>query len=103
MIIAESMNLLQMIFGGSWIGVGIMVLLLVLSMVSFYFIVDHFLTIRGKRLFPPEQLDQIEQLIAAKKIDEALDYCYRREHDSMAGRIIGGGVTTFSQQPVWIC
>ena len=95
MIIAESLNLLQMIFGGSWIGVGIMVLLIVLSMVSLYFIVDHILTIRQQRLFPPEQLDQIEQLIDARKIDEALDYCYRREHDSMAGRIIGAGLQRY--------
>ena len=95
MIVAESMNLLQMIFGGSWIGVGIMVLLIVLSMVSLYFIVDHFLTIRQQRLFPTEQLDQIEQLIEAKKIDEALDFCYRREHDSMAGRIIGAGLQRY--------
>ena len=95
MIVAESMNLLQMIFGGSWIGVGIMVSLLVLSMVSLYFIVDHFLTIRQQRLFPTEQLEQIEQLIDAKKIDEALDYCYRRDHDSMAGRIIGAGLQRY--------
>ena len=95
MIVAESTNLLQMIFGGSWIGVGIMVLLLILSMVSLYFIVDHFLMIRQQRLFPAEQLDKIEQLIDAKKIDEALEYCYRREHDSMAGRIIGAGLQRF--------
>ena len=95
MIIAESINLLQMIFGGSWIGVGIMVLLMALSMVSLYFIVDHFLTIRQQRLFPTEQLDQIEELIDAKKIDEAIDFCYRREHDSMAGRIIGAGLRRY--------
>ena len=95
MIAADSMNLLQMIFGGSWIGVGIVVLLLVLSMVSVYFIVDHFLMIRQQRLFPAEQLDQIEQLIDAKKIDEALDFCYQREHDSMAGRIIGAGLQRY--------
>jgi len=94
-MIAESMNLLQMIFGGSWIGVGIMLLLLILSMVSLYSIVDHFLTIRQERMFPSNQLEQIEQLVAGKKIDEAIDYCYQRDHDSMAGRVIGAGLQRY--------
>ena len=95
MIAVNEMNLLQMIFGGSWVGVAVMLLLLTLSMVSLYYIVDHFLTIRQQRLFPDSQLDQIEQLIAAKKIDEAIDFCYQRDHDSMAGRIIGAGLQRY--------
>lgn len=95
MIAAQEMNLLQMIFSGSWIGVGVMLLLLILSMASLYFIVDHFLTIRQQRMFPESQLNELEQLIAAKKIDEAIDFCYQREHDSMAGRVIGAGLQRY--------
>jgi len=95
MIAVNEMNLLQMIFGGSWVGVAVMLLLLTLSMVSFYYIVDHFLTIRQQRLFPDSQLDEIEQLIAGKKIEEAIDFCYQRDHDSMAGRIIGAGLQRY--------
>jgi len=64
-------------------------------MVSLYSIVDHFLTIRQERMFPSNQLEQIEQLVAGKKIDEAIDYCYQRDHDSMAGRVIGAGVQRY--------
>lgn len=85
MIATEGMNLLEMIFGGSWIGVGVILMLLVLSMVSLYFIADHFLTVRQQRLFPERQLVELEQLIADKRIDEAIDFCYQREHDSMGG------------------
>ena len=72
MIAAQEMNLLQMIFGGSWIGVGVMLLLLILSMASLYFIVDHFLTIRQQRMFPESQLNELEQLIAAKRSTKRL-------------------------------
>ncbi len=92
---AEAMNLLQMIFGGSLIGVGIMLFLLALSAISLYSIADHFLTIRQSRLFPENHLDHIEQLVGAKKIDEARDYCYQHAHDSMAGRIIGAGLLRY--------
>ncbi len=95
MFVAEAMNLLEAIFGGSWIGVGVIVLLLVLSMVSLYFIADHFLTIGQQRMFPESQLIELEQLIAAKKIDDAIDFCYQREHDSMAGRVIGAGLQRY--------
>jgi len=95
MIAVKEMNLLQMIFGGSWIGVGIMLLLLILSMVSLYFIVDHFLMIRQQRLFPEGQLEQIELLVSSKKIDQAIEFCYTREQNSMAGRIIGAGLQRY--------
>jgi biopolymer transport protein ExbB len=95
MIAANEMNLLQMIFGGSWIGVVIMLLLLMLSMVSLYFVADHFLTIGQRRLFPEDQLEQLEQLIAAQKIDQAIDYCYQPDRDSMAVRVIGAGLQRY--------
>lgn len=94
-MIAEDVNLLQMIFGGSWIGVGIVLMLLILSMVSLFFTVDHFLVIRQPHLFPDDQLDQIEHLVASKKIDEAIDFCHQREQDSMAGRIVGAGLLRY--------
>lgn len=95
MIATETTNLLEMIFGGSPIGVGVILLLIVLSMVSLYFIADHFLTVRRQRLFPESQLAELEKLIAAKKIDEAIDFCYQREHDSMGGRVIGAGLQRY--------
>lgn len=88
-------NLLDMIFGGSWFGVGVVLLLLLLSMISLYFIADHYLTIRHRHLFPSEELDAIEQLVAAKKITEAIDYCHQRDLQSVAARIIGAGLKRY--------
>lgn len=96
-MILMQMNLLDMIFGGSWFGIGVVLLLLLLSMISLYFIADHFLTIRQQRLFADHELETIEQMVAANKTDEAIDYCHQRvqQSDSVAARIIGAGLERF--------
>lgn len=88
-------NLLDVIFSGNWFGVGVVIMLLLLSMISLYFIADHFFTIRRQRLFPDDELESIEQMIAAKNTTEAIDYCHHRESPSVAVRIIGAGLDRY--------
>ncbi len=66
-----------------------------LSMVAVAFVIEHFITIRKERLMPAEVLDHLEQLIARRRVDEALRYCYQEQDFSMVSGIVLAGLERY--------
>ncbi len=86
---------LQMLFDGNSMGLAIVILLLALSLVSVYFIVEHFLTITRSRLIPEEVLDELERLIVHGEIGQAIEVCRQKENYSLSTEVILAGLNRF--------
>jgi biopolymer transport protein ExbB len=63
---------------GGWIGVGIMSVLLALSLLAAYLVIEQLLTLRRAELLPEGLGDQVRQLLLAGRISEAHDACRAR-------------------------
>jgi biopolymer transport protein ExbB len=75
---------------------GFVGLLIVLtSMVAVGFIIEHFITIRKGVLMPARVLADLEQMIAARQIDDAIDYCRRPENYSLATSVVLAGLERY--------
>ena len=85
----------QMLFGGNSLGLAIVFLLLALSLVSVYFIVEHFLTITRSRLIPEEVLNELERLIVHGEIGQAIEVCKQKENYSLSTEVILAGLSRF--------
>lgn len=73
--------------------VGLIIVLL--SVVSVGFIIDHFLTIRRERIMPPDVAAQLEQKIKANEIDDAVAFCLAQETPSMLTEVVYAGLQRF--------
>lgn len=88
-------TLLTMLFGGSALGVGIVVLILLLSVVSAYFIIEHCLTITRKKLMPDAALSELEALIVHGEVNKAIDLCHQQENYSLSVEVILAGLERY--------
>lgn len=70
-------------------------LIILLSFVAVTFIVEHFFTIRKPVLMPEPVLEDLEQLIAAGQIDEAVAYCEDPQNYSLATNCVLAGLERF--------
>lgn len=91
----NSPTILKMVFGGNKFGVGIVCLIILLSMISVFFIIEHFLTITRKRLMPESVLDELERLIVHGEIKQAINLCLQKENYSMATEVILAGLNRY--------
>ncbi len=89
------MSILRMLFGGNMFGVVIVGLILTLSVVTAYFIFDHFMTITRHRLMPDGVLQEIEELIAHGEVNKAIDLCGQPDNYSMSTEIILAGLNRY--------
>ncbi|MEL7497355.1 MAG: MotA/TolQ/ExbB proton channel family protein [Planctomycetota bacterium] len=92
---SEPPTILNMLFGGNLLGVAIVVLILMLSVVSVYFIIEHFMTITRKQLMPAETMSELEALIVHGEINKAIDLCHEKENYSLAVEVILAGLERY--------
>lgn len=88
-------TILKMVFGGNKFGVAIVCLIILLSMISAFFIIEHFLTITRKRLMPESVLDELERLIVHGEIKQSINLCLQKENYSMATEVILAGLNRY--------
>jgi biopolymer transport protein ExbB len=86
---------MKLLFAGSKLGNGVVVVLLILSLVSVYFIVEHSMTITRHRLIPRGVLDELERLIAHGEIYQAIQLCQSKENYSLATVVIHAGLDRY--------
>ncbi|MHC4826106.1 MAG: MotA/TolQ/ExbB proton channel family protein, partial [Planctomycetota bacterium] len=68
-----------------------------LSVLALALIIMHLVQIRRGALIPPEQLDQLDQLLAQGQVAAALERCYDPESDSYFTRIMAAGLTRYQK------
>ncbi|MCU0708563.1 MAG: MotA/TolQ/ExbB proton channel family protein [Pirellula sp.] len=69
---------LEIIFSGGILGIGIMVVLILLSIVAVYLIVDQVLGLKRRDLLPGELAENVRQLLAQGKLKDADQACRER-------------------------
>lgn len=87
--------MLTMMFSGGPLGVFIVVVILLLSLISVGFIIEHFITINKSRLLPEPVLMELEQRIARGEINQAIEFCHMPENYSLSSEIILAGLERY--------
>ena len=88
-------TIFKMVFGGNWLGIFIVGLILFLSIVSVYFIIEHLLTITRNRIMPDAALSELEALIVHGEINKAIDLCHQKQNYSLATEVILAGLERY--------
>ena len=88
-------TIFDMVFGGNKFGVTIVCLIILLSLISVYFIIEHALSITRGRLMPEALLDELERLIVHREIKQAISLCHQKENYSMATEVILAGLNRY--------
>jgi biopolymer transport protein ExbB len=68
-----------------------------LSVIALGLVIMHLVQIRRAALFPPEQVEDLNTLLASGDINGALEYCLNPDHDSYLIRILSSGLTRFQK------
>ena len=69
---------MEIVFSGGVTGALIMVTLIALSIITAYLIIDHFLTVRRKDLMPSGLDEEVKNLLAHGKVEEAQQVCHQQ-------------------------
>lgn len=88
-------TILTMVFGGNMLGIFIVVLILFLSMVSVYFIIEHLLTITRNRIMPDATISELEALIVHGEVNKAIEICHQKQNYSLATEVILAGLERY--------
>jgi len=72
-------------------------IIIALSTVAVALIIMHFVQIRRKVLLPPNQIEDIDAMLARHDVNGALEYCINPENDSYLTRILAAGLTRFQK------
>ena len=88
-------SVLTMMFEGNIFGLVIVILILLLSIVCTFFIVEHAVTITHSRLIPEEVVSQLEEYIARGEINQAIATCHEIDNYSMSTEVILAGLERF--------
>lgn len=91
----DAPTIFRMVFGGNKFGIAIVCLILLLSLVSIYFIVEHMMTITRRRLMPDQVLEELERLIVHGEIKQAISTCHQKENYSLATEVILAGLNRY--------
>lgn len=75
---AAEESLLAVIFSGGIMGIGIMIVLILLSIFSVYLVVDQAMALRKKELVPADLVETVRQLLAQGKLQDADQVCRKR-------------------------
>lgn len=82
----------------SWLmdaGIVWLVIFLLLSLVSVYFIIEHSMTIRKGKIMPEWVMTDLEQKIARGEINEAIEFCLQPENYCLACEVILAGLERY--------
>lgn len=88
-------RLLGLLFAGDPIGIALSVLIMLLSVVSVYFTIEHAITITKNKLMPEDVLAELEHRIARGEIDEAIDFCHQPANYSLVSEVILAGLERY--------
>jgi biopolymer transport protein ExbB len=70
-------------------------LIILLSVVSVGFVIEHFMSIRKSVLMPDDVVADVEEMIAQGQIDQAVEYCTDPENDSMFSTVVLAGLERY--------
>jgi biopolymer transport protein ExbB len=70
-------------------------IIILLSVVATGFAIEHAITIRRRRLIPPEAVAELERLVKARRVDDAIRYCETRERPSLFTNVVLAGLLRF--------
>lgn len=82
----------------SWLmdaGIVWLVIFLLLSLVSVYFIIEHSMTIRKGKIMPEWAMAELEQRIARGEINEAIEFCLQPENYCLACEVVLSGLERY--------
>jgi biopolymer transport protein ExbB len=68
-----------------------------LSIVALALIIMHLAQIRRGALLPPHQLEALDDMLARRDVNGALEYCMSPDNDSYLTRILAAGLTRFQK------
>lgn len=80
----------SILFSGGLLGIGIMLILIALSLLTVYFIVDQLLTLRRRDILPEGFSDSVRQMVSQGKLKEADQLC--REQPSPLAFVLASGL-----------
>ena len=86
-----STGFFQIIFSGGVVGILIIVVLLTLSVLSAYLVIDHLLTVRRKDLMPDGLGERVRQSLMQGNVTEAQNAC--RENPSFLSFVLMHGIS----------
>ena len=81
---------LDIVFAGGWVGFGIMMSLLGLSLTSAYLVFEHIMTLRRGELIPPGLGDQVRESLLAGRLEDADKAC--RQQPSFLSFVLLNGL-----------
>lgn len=91
----QSGSLFVKMFEGSVVGIAIVVLILVLSITSAFFVIEHSLAISRRKLMPEHLMADLEQHLARGEFHQALELCYQAENYSLVSEVVAAGLERF--------
>ncbi len=92
---AGSITLLNMMFGGSIAGTIVVGIILAMSVVCVFAIVDHCLAITRRRILPGGLMEELERLVLHGEMQRAMQMCRDQENYSMATELVLAGLERF--------
>ena len=84
-------TLLDTVWDGGFVGL----LIILLSTGSVGFIVEHFMTIRKTVLMPDEVIEQLDELLAAGNVDQAIEACSQPENQCLVSDVVLAGLERY--------
>jgi biopolymer transport protein ExbB len=91
----DKRSLLEMMFTGNPFGVAIVILILVLSVVSSVLVVENAISLRRRRLLPPDVMQALESALALRDTRAAMMICNDIDNHSMATQVVLAGLERF--------
>lgn len=85
----------NMLFRGSTLGLVIVALILLLSVISTYFVIVHAVTITRNHLFPEPVMTELERMLSEGEINSAVAFCHDRDNWSLATEVIAAGLQRY--------
>lgn len=75
---AEVGGFWEIVFSGGWVGVAIVLVLLMLSLMAAYLIIEQLMTLRKAEVMPPGLAEEVRQLLAQGRLPDADGACRQR-------------------------
>lgn len=86
---------LDLLLAGDPLGIGISLLIILLSIIAVFFIIEHSLSISKRKFMPEEVLIELEERIARGEIDQAIEFCYQPENYCLASEVVLAGLERY--------
>ncbi|MGI9516924.1 MAG: MotA/TolQ/ExbB proton channel family protein [Pirellulaceae bacterium] len=88
-------TLMRMLLDGNPLGLVIVLIILLLSVVSTYFIIVHATTITRSRLMPEHVMSELERMLADGEVNSAIAFCHEPENYSLATEVVLAGLQRY--------